>query len=618
MNSAGGMLAMATVTTDPTAGAGDLFSGGVLGTAHAKFGRDNLPEFASSLLANVAQVTTLRTSSTAHSTATTNPAVQRNSARRKEERPPIAGDLLNADLHGSRQGSTGEISEAVVPETGPISASGQGTTAGAEALPHLAEPAGDSLPTLTAGRRGLTADDRQMVQAKALFVSLGPDPARAKPAALPLSFSPVALTRPRKEEPKPLPSADLAPLVASAAPLAHPVLVPALAAPHLGSMSVLANEVAVLGTPESSSLQTTGPDEGPKVMKGARATLPADAATSQDELAQPFDAGGSAKPVEGEAQLGLEPVQSDLGVSVGEIPGAGNPGVEFVDKTATVETRPANQQAETAALHPVGDSTTSPEMAASLMANASPSSTPGNVIGPPSPSTSPMPGIGRSQPRSAASPQSVASPPGSFETIMAGASLGPHPGAATQVEIRAGDSGEGHGLPPEDVLTRMDSGGTATDLRPTEHSVAIGIDDPAHGWIEVRAQGVAGQVTASLNAASSDAHAALHAQLPAMAQYLAEHDLGVRSLAVSGGGNAPGHAGGGFSDGGFGGASGGQGGSQSSPGSTGDSNRGPNSAADRRPSLGVGEAAGWIAGEPSPAAIGESLLGGGRLLSVRA
>jgi hypothetical protein len=65
--------------------------------------------------------------------------------------------------------------------------------------------------------------------------------------------------------------------------------------------------------------------------------------------------------------------------------------------------------------------------------------------------------------------------------------------------------------------------------------VEVGVDDPTHGWLEIRAQGASGRVAASLNPASPEAHAALHAQLSGMAGYLAERELGERSLTVAGG-----------------------------------------------------------------------------------
>jgi hypothetical protein len=85
-----------------------------------------------------------------------------------------------------------------------------------------------------------------------------------------------------------------------------------------------------------------------------------------------------------------------------------------------------------------------------------------------------------------------------------------------------------------EAFERMDAGGAAPAhlLRMTPRMVEVGVDDPAHGWIEVRAEGGGTQIAASLSAASPEAHGALHAQLSGMAQYLAEREIGVRSLAV--------------------------------------------------------------------------------------
>jgi len=183
------------------------------------------------------------------------------------------------------------------------------------------------------------------------------------------------------------------------------------------------------------------------------------------------------------------------------------------------------------------------------------------------------------------------------------------------------------------LLTKMDSAAAVPAAHLPAPSVAVGIDDPAHGWIEVRAEGPAGQVTASLAAASPEAHAALHAQLPAMAEYLAERDLGVRSVAVSGGGAEAEHSGllgrdsGGGSSGGSGGGSGGgfggHGGAGSFSGTPGDPDKGAHSGEDRAP-LRVLAAASLRAevrhggASSSAAAPGDSAARGGRLISVRA
>jgi len=141
----------------------------------------------------------------------------------------------------------------------------------------------------------------------------------------------------------------------------------------------------------------------------------------------------------------------------------------------------------------------------------------------------------------------------------------PHPLNSGQGNVA--HSGTGSGLATEDrgsgtvtlsadLWSRMDAAGAPppASSNGSPRMFAVGIDDPGHGWIEVRAQGVPGQVTASLTAASPEAHSALHAQLPSMAQYLAEREIAVRNLAVgshsSGDAGAfAGHSGQGFSQG---------------------------------------------------------------------
>ncbi len=201
----------------------------------------------------------------------------------------------------------------------------------------------------------------------------------------------------------------------------------------------------------------------------------------------------------------------------------------------------------------------------------------------------------------------------------------PHAGSAMRAESMPGSSAERSAgdTTAGELLTHMDGGGTisASGLRLAPHAVEVGIEDPAHGWIEVRAQGVAGQVTASLNADSPDARAALHAQLPGMAQYLAEHDLGVRDLGVSagvsGGFASPGHSG----DASFGGGSGGFGSdagssSGSFSGSAGHADPGADSGRGHGPALAQRQAE-TGSGETQRGGSGPALASGGHLISVR-
>jgi hypothetical protein len=105
------------------------------------------------------------------------------------------------------------------------------------------------------------------------------------------------------------------------------------------------------------------------------------------------------------------------------------------------------------------------------------------------------------------------------------------PGSSIAASGRPGVSSAG------DLFNQIDAGETGSPqrVRAGPRSMEIGVDDPTHGWLEIRAEGGTGQVAASLTAASAGAHAALHAQLSGMAGYLAEHEIGVRHLTMSDG-----------------------------------------------------------------------------------
>lgn len=62
--------------------------------------------------------------------------------------------------------------------------------------------------------------------------------------------------------------------------------------------------------------------------------------------------------------------------------------------------------------------------------------------------------------------------------------------------------------------------------------VTVGVHDPVLGWVEIKTQSSAGQVSAALVTASVQSHTSLAAQLPSIAQYLTEHDVRVSHLGV--------------------------------------------------------------------------------------
>lgn len=86
-----------------------------------------------------------------------------------------------------------------------------------------------------------------------------------------------------------------------------------------------------------------------------------------------------------------------------------------------------------------------------------------------------------------------------------------------------------------DAFMALDSaaaGERGVFLHAAPHQVVVGVTDPALGWVEVRAEHVAGQVTAVLATSSAASHAALTSVLPSMATYLQEHHAGVQQVHV--------------------------------------------------------------------------------------
>jgi len=89
-------------------------------------------------------------------------------------------------------------------------------------------------------------------------------------------------------------------------------------------------------------------------------------------------------------------------------------------------------------------------------------------------------------------------------------------------------------MPDANAFQRLDSGGApATLLHSSAHQIAVGVHDPSLGWLEVQTQSSAGHISATLTAASTEAHASLAAQAPAITQYLADRNVSVHSVNVN-------------------------------------------------------------------------------------
>lgn len=86
-----------------------------------------------------------------------------------------------------------------------------------------------------------------------------------------------------------------------------------------------------------------------------------------------------------------------------------------------------------------------------------------------------------------------------------------------------------------DAFVALDSGTVAEHgvlLHAATHHVAVGVTDPALGWVEVRAERIGGRITAALTANSAASHAALSSVMPSMATYLQDHHAGVQHVHV--------------------------------------------------------------------------------------
>lgn len=69
-------------------------------------------------------------------------------------------------------------------------------------------------------------------------------------------------------------------------------------------------------------------------------------------------------------------------------------------------------------------------------------------------------------------------------------------------------------------------------LRADSSRVTVGVHDTSLGWVEIKAQGSVGQVSASLMAASSQTHTSLTNQLPALTQFLSERHVRIDHIGV--------------------------------------------------------------------------------------
>lgn len=110
-----------------------------------------------------------------------------------------------------------------------------------------------------------------------------------------------------------------------------------------------------------------------------------------------------------------------------------------------------------------------------------------------------------------------------------------------ETSVNAGAKRQQAPLEVNNAFQRLDAGEAPPALlHSSAHSIAVGVHDPALGWLEVQTQNSAGHLSATLTTASAEAHENLTADAPAITQYLADRNIAVHSLHVGGQGSSAG------------------------------------------------------------------------------
>lgn len=82
---------------------------------------------------------------------------------------------------------------------------------------------------------------------------------------------------------------------------------------------------------------------------------------------------------------------------------------------------------------------------------------------------------------------------------------------------------------PGAAFNRLDSGSPPQVLSHTPQKLDVGVQDARLGWVEIRAHAAEGQIRALVSTPAAS-HPALAAQLPALRDYLASHQVRVHTL----------------------------------------------------------------------------------------
>jgi hypothetical protein len=527
MQALAGLSAMASDVGAPGSKPGDAVSGlpsnslpkiSLPKTSLPKTAKDGLSEFGSTLMASVWPVLRQQPSSPSGGLAAADSAAPPKAEKKEPETLPFTAAIIEPTQEGPQRAAG--CRPAPLPSEAPPSAAEVSVTSGPS--PATLSFAGSAIP---ASSVRVSSDFVSMVRPLPVLDEslMASSEARRSRPAHEQGREPAAGSLAISREALPLSAATANP------PLVVTASTPVLAQDRDSSGFSGANEH------HSPTVAARSLQGGSSPPAGARSTDPSPSSADSTSSGMPHG-------TQDVSAVGADRSNGDRGDAAarGESPAGA---AQYFERGGIAQTGPVNLPIVAAASWPGGGGRAdedaqlrAPQPGAGL-ARVSSLDGPGR-------SAPGSPGSGRPVTASgAASPQSAAIPGGAIGQL-GGTS---HPDGATRAEIEPAESTgiRAAGTSAGEVLARMDSG--ATSSGPPSHlptrTLEVGIDHPAHGWIEVRAQGVSGQVSASLSAASPEASAALLAQLPGMAQYLAEREIGVQSLGMGGGSGPPGHSG---------------------------------------------------------------------------
>jgi hypothetical protein len=106
-----------------------------------------------------------------------------------------------------------------------------------------------------------------------------------------------------------------------------------------------------------------------------------------------------------------------------------------------------------------------------------------------------------------------------------------HPTSGTTTTQQGSPGVHSLRTPASVTFDRMDEAPAPQIIESTPQRLAVGVHDAGLGWVEIRTNSAAGQVSATVASSSAETHSAISAQLPTMHEYLASEHVHIDTLA---------------------------------------------------------------------------------------